>query len=141
VVLLAASKVAVARPIGTDGCNVERAGSVAFGEGPVTVWYATSIEIEGWVVDPRRHDVPLDASLHLQSGADRVVLPLRHRKVRPDVVAVFKDDRVLIAGFILEIPAMTLKPGEWRVWIEYRSAGKAYSCDNRRRLVVQSAER
>jgi hypothetical protein len=116
-------------------------GGTAFTEAPLRVPPGADVEVEGWVVDLRHHDVALDASLHLDSAAGQVVLPLRHRKVRPDVVAAFKDERFLIAGFVIVIPAASLTLGEWRMWIEYRSGRSNYFCDNGRRLLVSGAVR
>jgi len=120
-----------------DGCNLETINGRLWPAEAPKVTASEEVVLEGWAVDPRAHNVPLHLRLRFVTGADGPVdVPVRHRTLRPDLMAVWKTDAYLIAGFTVTVPPQTLGSGIWRVSLVYRADAKEFLCDNGRTLDV-----
>src|SRR5262249_19342797 len=96
---LLSSNLANAAPVETGDCNVERLGDREFGSIPLDAPADSRLELRGWIIDSTRTTVPFDLSLYFASESRVVVVPVRHRVLRPDVVAHFGNENLMLAGF------------------------------------------
>jgi hypothetical protein len=136
-VVLFSSTLTYAASKQTDTCNVERLGSRVFGSAPLEASVASQLELQGWVVDQGRTGVPFDVSIRFVFEERIVLVHVRHRILRPDIVEHFRNENLMLAGFVATVAGDRLGIGTWRIAVVYRTKDAEYVCDNGRAITLR----
>jgi len=130
------------QPVPAQGCSIETINGRAWPDSLTKVAADQQIVLAGWAVDPRAHSVPLNLQLRFAPDAGVPVdVPVRYRIIRPDLMAMWRNDAYLIAGFRVTAAPHTLAPGTWRLSLASRTGDTPFLCDDKRAIEVIPAAR
>jgi hypothetical protein len=129
------------QPVPGDGCSIETINGKPWPPEPAHVTAIEDIVVTGWAVDPRAHRVPLNLRLRLvPSHGAPVEVPVRHRLLRRDLIALWHTDAYLAPGFTVTLPSQTLESGIWRMSLVYGTGDQEVVCASTGALDVTHAK-
>lgn len=118
-------------------CNLEAVGTVAFGADPVVLAAAQQNVFRGWIDASGLAKPSYWLRFDDQSANRHLQAPLALTVQRPDVASAHAG-APLVSGFSQKLPVNALPPGHYHVYVAVSSDGETYTCDNGRRVEVNS---
>ena len=122
---------------GGGKCNLERVNGQVFANDPIAVPRTGELQFEGWIINEGATVAMEQVWIRASTGPKVLYSSTESGPKRPDIVTAFKSPNYEASGFKAFMDSSKQPAGDYSLTLIGLSQGKAYMCDNGRRVSLK----